>query len=124
VNLDNLAYPIESLIARLVVRKLLAAGYSIEVQNGEETVLQPSRTYRTILEAMATTDEEHLIARKPRAQASFVTLYYGNGEDVIHDFGVTLEPVLDGANAEAAYKAAREAMDKAHPAFEGVRRPR
>jgi hypothetical protein len=111
-NLDSLANPIEGLIARLAVRKLLDAGYSIEVQNGEETVLKSSRGYRRIIDAMATTDDENLIVSKPKSPASFVSFYYGNGEDLIHDFGVSLEGVMDTVTAEAAYEAARNALDE------------
>ena len=112
MQLDQLGEPIESLIARVVVRRLLLAGYSIEIQNGEETTLKASRDYRKILSAMATTDDEHLIVRKPKTQASFVTFYYGNGEDLIHDFGVTLSPIMDSINAEMVWDIARAAMDK------------
>lgn len=111
IHLNELGNPVESLVARVVVIRLLAAGYSIAVNNGEEPTLQASRNYEKILEAMATTDEDHLTVTKRKSPASFVRLIYGNGDDVLSDFGVSLAPILDSVNVELVYDIARKAID-------------
>jgi hypothetical protein len=84
---------LEKKIVRKTVRELLAAGYEIAVDNGEEQ-LPYTTHYSSITSALFSTDEVLLIARKGD-QTSFVYLVYGNdGYDVINDYGMTLAPIM------------------------------
>lgn len=85
---------VENIIIRRLVGDLLKAGATISVQDGEEVVLQRSTKKHDILGAMQTTDEDRLFVHIPDKPASFVYLIYGNGEDVISDYGVSLEPII------------------------------
>lgn len=97
---------VERRIVERVVKDLLKAGYQISVDDGGCVTLKRSRDRGAILAALATTDEDTLYVHKPDAAPgeranSFVLLIYGNGEDIISDYGVSLEEVLSGANALA-----------------------
>jgi hypothetical protein len=86
---------LEKRIARKVVRALLAAGYELSIDNGGETREIPYTTdFKTVTGAMFATDDEHLLARGP--SKSFVYFVYGNdGWDVINDYGLSLEPIME-----------------------------
>lgn len=92
---------IERLIVKQVVADLLKAGYTISVQDGEEITLKQSTDRKAIMAALATTGEDRLFVYKPNCKASFVYLIWGNGCDLIADYGVSLESVLTKANALA-----------------------
>jgi hypothetical protein len=90
----------EKTVARRVVRDLLAAGYSLSVDDGEETSVKKSTKFKEIVDAMMTTDEDHLYAHKQGCKTSFVRFVYGNDSwEVICDYGVSLEEHLKGAHA-------------------------
>src|ERR1044071_9806971 len=86
------------MIARQCIADLLAAGFSITVNDGEEDTLLKSRDPDAILAAMATTDDDFLMVsrlRKGQKEAGWVRFVYGNaGPDVIHDHTNNLESVL------------------------------
>ncbi len=92
---------IEKLIAKQCVANLLKAGYAISVFDGEEVTLKSSTDRKAIMAALATTDEDKLFTYKTDEPASFVHLVWGNGCDLISDYGVSLEGVLTKANALA-----------------------
>ena len=83
---------IERQIIVLLVEDILAAGYAISVNNGEETTLKRSVKPATIFKNMNTTDIEYLMLHSPRdgagnrTEAGWVLLRYGNGCDVISDY--------------------------------------
>jgi len=84
---------------RVVVKRLLlaalAAGYAVSIDNGEEVKKFTTGTRsREIMKDMFSVDEETLILSK-NGKASRVQLVYGNdGWDVINDYGVSLEEVV------------------------------
>lgn len=92
---------IDRLVATRVVVDLLAAGYLISVNDGEETILVASNDEAAILEAMGTTDEEWLTAHKDGRNAC-VFIVYGNGCDCISDCSVSLVHVLQPAQDYAS----------------------
>jgi hypothetical protein len=96
---------VEKLIAKKCVGELLKAGFSISVQDGEEIVLRSSTDKKAIMAALATTDEDRLFTHAPAdfegQRNSFVYLVWGNGCDLIADYGVSLEEVLSKTNAFA-----------------------
>jgi hypothetical protein len=87
---------IEQQIATKVVDTLLEAGYTLSVNDGEETTLKHSTDRAAILDAMGTTDEEYLFAHKDGRTAT-AWLVYGNGCDLITDCSVSLSDVLQPA---------------------------
>jgi hypothetical protein len=91
---------LEKRIVRRLVRDLLAAGYSISVNNGgDENEIPYSRDYSQIAAALFATDDEHLLTRRPDGHNSFVYLVYGNdGYDVVNDYGTSLEPMMGPIN--------------------------
>jgi len=86
---------VEKEIVTAVIAALLKAGYAITVYNGEDEEIKKSTDQISILAAMFTTDEDHLIVYKQGKRSGFVTFIYGNdGYDVIHDYTTNLESVI------------------------------
>ena len=90
---------IESKSATQIVDDVLAAGYSISVQDGEEITVRRSTTRAEILDALQTTAEDMLyIHNEPRTY--WVRLIWGNDVDVISDYSGPDEvmiPLLESA---------------------------
>jgi hypothetical protein len=85
---------VEKRIAEQCARDLIAAGFTVVVDDGEEWS-KPFATAKEIVEAMFSTDEDFLIPYKDGKKQGWVRFIYGNdGPDVINDYTVNLEPVL------------------------------
>lgn len=84
---------VEKEIATQVIDSLLAAGFQIEVCNGEDDPQLPACGVKdVILQNMFLTDEDYLFAIKDRKNFGWVRFIYGNdGWDVINDYTVNLE---------------------------------
>ena len=100
----------ERAIARAAIAGILAAGYTISVDDGEEIVLRQSTDAKKIFDAMFSTDEDYLHVHKADAPArqntreafGWVRFVYGNdGWDVICDYTVNLESALEPAKTES-----------------------
>lgn len=97
----------EMRVVRAVVDALLADGWLVSVDDGEETTVIRSTDADVICAALGTTDEDTLRCRKPAApgvpaQAAAVWLIYGNEPwEVIADHSVSLTDVLKPAEAVA-----------------------
>lgn len=92
---------IERTIARRVVLDAIAAGFALNVNNGGDTseLPAPSKKVKEVLAAMFATDDEHLLLYKDDKRVGWVYLVYGNdGWDVVSDYTVNLEKVMEGAN--------------------------
>ena len=91
---------IEQTIALTAAQALLDAGYSLGVNDGEETTIHHSRDLDAIQAALFTTDEDWLLVYEdPKGIGSksdwWVHFVYGNdGWDVISDYCVALDDVL------------------------------
>lgn len=85
MKFSNHKNEIERQIIVLLVEDLLAAGYTVGVNDGEETTVKPCRDEAKIFAAMSTTDEDFLLTRKDGEQDGWVRLIYGNGADVHSD---------------------------------------
>lgn len=89
---------IERKIVQRLVNRLIAAGYKVSVDDGEEITVRASQNTKTIMDALFTVDEEWLVTHHPEHGNSFVLLVHGNGEDVIADYGTSLPESLFGAD--------------------------
>jgi hypothetical protein len=89
---------IEERIARACIAELLEHGFSIDVNDGEETTLTACTDPAAILAAMFSTDEDYLHARRNTGPDRFlhgwVRFIYGNDCDVISDYTTNLDPYL------------------------------
>lgn len=77
---------IEVKIAEQLVDDILAAGYTITVNDGEEDTVIRSGDKAAIMEALRTTDQDYLKIMGEK-QIGVVWLIWGNGVDVISDYG-------------------------------------
>lgn len=92
---------IEKKIIRQLIEDAIKAGYSITVSDGEETVITQSTEINKIIKVMFSTDEDVLFLHRNNEAGWFgwVRLIYGNdGYDVIADYTVNLEHIMNGAN--------------------------
>lgn len=101
---------VERKIVQAAIKQLLAAGFSLDVNDGEETTLKHSTDAAAIVAAMFTTDEDYLFVNEPGAgspaaalkggsRIGWVRFIYGNdGYDVMSDYTVNLESQLTEAN--------------------------
>ena len=101
-DLTKYTTPGEARVARKLVKALLARELSVSVYDGEEWTVKKSRSYRAIVDALATTGEDMLRVYAPTADrlGSFV-LIYGNdpsGEELIADH-------TDNAFCDSVYRA-------------------
>jgi hypothetical protein len=95
---------IEKRVITEAIDQLLAAGFSLGVNDGEETTLKHSVNKKHVLRALFTTDEDYLLVYLSITgrQIGWVRLVYGNdGWDVINDYTTNLEPQLASAEALA-----------------------
>jgi len=91
---------VERQIIVTLVEDLLAAGYKVGVNDGEEKVLEPCSNAPRIFAVMSTTDEDYLLTRKKGEKDGWIRLIYGNHCDVISDYTVNIpEAVFERANA-------------------------
>lgn len=91
---------IEKQIARATIKALLAAGYIVTMNDGEEDTVEQSTDAAAIYAAMMTTDEDYLIAHTVTGQrVGYIYFVYGNdGYDVISDYTMSLETVMNSVN--------------------------
>jgi hypothetical protein len=90
---------VERRIVGRLVEALLAAGYSLGVNDGEERTITNSKDADAIYKALASTDSDTLIAHFPDSdREAGVLLIWGNDVDVISDYHTSLEPVLAPIN--------------------------
>lgn len=95
---------IEKKIARKCVQTLLAAGYSININNGGmvEELPEPSDEFNVVVAAMFAADEDYLNLYKFGKHWGWVRFIYGNaGHEVISDYTTNLESVLSPVNEYA-----------------------
>lgn len=96
---------IEVEIATKLIDDALAAGFTIDVNDGEDTPLENSTDKAAILAAMRSTDEDYLILKKAiganKFLAGWVRFVFGNECSVISDYTMNIEAVVKGAEALA-----------------------
>lgn len=91
----------ERKVVRRTVRTLLAAGYAITVNNGEDAPIRRSKSINAIMAEVQACDEEWLhVLRQDETGAwkriGTIFLVYGNsGPEVIADYSTSLETVLE-----------------------------
>jgi hypothetical protein len=90
----------EFLIARSTIERILAAGYQITVIDDYdaegETVLTDSTDLNAILDVMFSTGGDTLLCKLPQdSKPKMLMFIWGNGEDCVHDYSVSLEPYIN-----------------------------
>lgn len=91
---------VERRIAQQAIADLLEAGYTLGVNDGEEITIKESTDAEAVLKAMATTDEDYLLAYRDGKRVGWVRFIYGNdGWDVINDYTTNLEEALTKTTA-------------------------
>lgn len=101
---------VEQQIAKFAINSLLEAGFTLSVNDGEDTVLHRSADAPSVFSAMFSTDEDYLIAHVPTWNTSddsdrcgWIRFIYGNdGPDVINDHTVETYPVFDVVMAKVS----------------------
>ena len=89
----------EEKIMRRIIADALAAGYSLGVNDGEDTTLKECRDAAAVFAAMRTTDTDHLLVYENGKQIGWVFFVYGNdGYDVVNDYTTNLEHIVSGAD--------------------------
>ena len=92
----------EKKIVGKLVTDLLASGFSLSVNDGEEITVKSSTDADAIFKALGSTGEDYLIVHQPtNSRTNWVRLIWGNDVDVISDYHVALEPHMTGANTLA-----------------------
>ena len=79
-----------------VIDALLDAGYTLGVHDGEEITLRNCGSRIELYNALGTTDLDGLLVYRDGARVGNVLLIYENGEDVVSDYTVNLQDVLEG----------------------------
>ncbi len=95
---------VEKVIARRVILDLLHAGFTLNVNCGDEDdeLPEPSNKAKTVLDAMFAADEDWLLVFQDGKRIGWVYFVYGNdGWDVVSDYTVNLESHMAGANTLA-----------------------
>lgn len=77
----------ERRIATALVDGLLSAGYALSIDDGEEITVRDSTDRAAILAALGSTDQDII-----RSGSHWVLLIWGNGEDLVSDYGETDAP--------------------------------
>jgi len=85
------------------VKAALYAGHTLGVFDGEEVVLEHSKSYKKVMAAIMSTDDDYIFVYPVGATSGprigWVRCIYGNdGPDVISDYSVGLEYLMGKAN--------------------------
>jgi hypothetical protein len=92
----------ERAIAQRIIADAIAAGFSLDVLDGEDYPLKNSTDPEAIINAMFSTDDDRLYFNKDGQSVGWVHLLYGeNGWDVVSDHTANLDDVLRGAEVLA-----------------------
>ncbi len=93
---------VEYKIVMMTAKSLLANGYAIAVNDGDEIVLDYTADLPAIEAALFTTDEDYFFSRKQGEPDGWIRFIYGNdGPDVINDYTLSLEPIMTKVDAYA-----------------------
>lgn len=90
---------VEARIARCLVSELLEQGFVLSVNDGEEVTVKRSNSADEVMEALATTDSDVLIAESISVRGWFCLVYGNDGWDVISDNTSNMEQFIPKTNA-------------------------
>ena len=86
---------IEFEVARRLIETLNESGYSIAIEDHSSEESTPATDIFETLRALFDTDEAYLTVKRGESEQSFILLVFGNdGYDLISDYGMSLESVL------------------------------
>lgn len=101
----------EKSVARRAVKDLIAAGYSLTLDNGDEDEpIKDSRDAQAVLKEMFGVDDERLYARKGKKNYWVFFVYGNDGYDVISDYTVGLDRKAD--NGDGSLEGALDLADR------------
>lgn len=90
------ASTIERKIVGRLVTDLLAAGFSLSVNDGEEITVQKSTDADAIYAALSSTDQDYLYVHRPNDKREpWIRLVWGNDCCVISDYLTSLDTWVD-----------------------------
>jgi len=93
---------VEQRIASRLVSALLAADYTLAVCQGDEDEQPATGSKRKIMALLGECDDDRIIVYNDSKRIGWVHLVYGNdGNDVISDYTMNLEPLLLAVNLYA-----------------------
>lgn len=86
----------EGKIAGKIVDAILAAGFTVGVNDGEETVLRRSTDRNAAMQALFSTDEDYILAYNAAGKKiGSVFMVYGNdGYDVVNDYSTSMTDIM------------------------------
>src|SRR5688572_26772400 len=92
---------LECRVVTATIRALLAAGFSLSIDNGgDDLEFPPTTDYAVVRDGSMATDVEHLIAFRDGRRYGWVMFVYGNdGYDAISDYTTNLEAALTRVHA-------------------------
>lgn len=88
-------------VLEVLVNDLLDQDCCLSVNDGEETTVSKSTDADAILKALRTTDEDRIIvwSANGKTKLGSIFLVYGNEpHEVINDYSIALEPLLEVVN--------------------------
>ena len=87
----------EKKIVNNLIKKIDLAGFTMNIDNGGDCyeLLAPTNCLKTIRKNLGATGHDNIIVYKDGVEFGFVTLVYGNGEDVISDYSVNLSKLVE-----------------------------
>lgn len=85
MSLQNLYHQVENRIATALIDAALAKGYSIVINDGEEDHPK-SNDRKTILDSMASTDQEYVVVYEGDRRIGMIWIIYGEGATCITDY--------------------------------------
>lgn len=88
----------ENLQVRRLIRLLLKKGFSVSVDNGEEET-EFMQDFTDIFLGARSTDRDVFRVIHPTVGQSWVLLVYGNGDEVISDYGTRLDKLMSELGA-------------------------
>lgn len=94
----------EKLIVGKLVTDLLAAGFTLSVDDGEEVTVERSTDPAAIFPALSSTDADRLLIHRAntsdKGRISWVYLVWGNDHDIVSDWVMhnDIDPIIERVN--------------------------
>lgn len=86
----------EKKIVANLLKKILANGFSVNIDNGGDCyeLDAPTQCFKTLCKEVGAAGHDNLILFKEGREYGWVSLIWGNGEDIISDYSINLEKLV------------------------------